>query len=146
MHEPTAAQTDGPETRLQLVQNRGNHVSGAKKLQEDTQAQMMWSVEETGPTVQTIRIAMDRNKEWSQWMLVTADRHLDNPHSNRAMQKRHLDQAVERGAFVVDLGDLFCAMQGRNDRRAAKSAIAQEHAVDDYFGAIIRSTVNFFEP
>lgn len=110
------------------------------------ETQMMWSVEETGPTVQTIRIAMGRNREWSQWALLTADRHLDNPHSNRAMQKRHLDQAVERGAFVVDLGDLFCAMQGRNDRRSSKSALGKEHAVDDYYDELVRGAVTFFDP
>lgn len=127
------------------MQNRSNYVSGAKELPE-AQTSMNWTVEETGPTVQTIRIAMDRNRDWSQWALLTADRHLDNPHSNRAMQKRHLDQAVERGAFIIDLGDLFCAMQGRNDRRSAKSALSKEHAVDDYYDELVRGAVSFFDP
>lgn len=106
----------------------------------------MWSVEETSPTVQTIRVALDRNREWEQWALLTADRHLDNPHSNKAMQRRHLDQAKERGAFVIDLGDLFCAMQGRNDRRSSKSDLANEHKVQDYYGELVRDAVKFFEP
>jgi hypothetical protein len=123
-------------------------VSGEAKLPQAATAEkaMNWSVEETGSTVQTIRIAMDRNKNWEQWMLVTADRHLDNPHSNRAMQKRHLDQAVERGAFVCDFGDLFCAMQGRNDRRSSKSDLAGEHKVEDYYDEIVRGALGFFEP
>lgn len=112
----------------------------------ETEAQVRWAVEETGPTVQTIRIKLDRNKSWEQWALLTADRHLDNPHTNKAMQKRHLDQAQERGAFVIDLGDLFCAMQGRNDRRSSKSDLADEHKVPDYFGELVRTTVGFFEP
>jgi len=48
---------------------------------------------------------------WEQWILVTSDRHWDSVHSDRTMQKRHLDEAVERNALIIDLGDLFDAMQ-----------------------------------
>ena len=82
------------------MQNRGHYVPREAELSEETtemhKVKVGWTVEETGPTVQTIRVAMDRNREWEQWALLTADRHLDNPHSNKAMQRRHLDQAVER--------------------------------------------------
>lgn len=105
-----------------------------------------WRVEESGPTVTTIRCSMDRNRSWEQWMLITSDRHLDNPHSDRSMQRRHLDQALERGAMVVDLGDLFCAMQGKTDRRANKSDLSEEYKTPDYFGELIRGAVKFFEP
>jgi len=89
---------------------------------------------------------MRRNKEWEQWALITADRHLDNPHSNRSMQRRHLDQARERGAFVLDLGDLFCAMQGRSDPRHCKCDLDTKHKSNDYLGEIIRDAAEFFRP
>lgn len=105
-----------------------------------------WTVEQTGPTVATIRIPVHRNKEWEQWALLTSDRHLDNPHSNLPMQRRHLDQAKERDAFVVDTGDLYDAMQGKNDRRSSKSDLKEALASSDYIGDLVRNAVNFFEP
>lgn len=62
------------------------------------------------------------------------------------MQRRHLDQAVERGAFVFDLGDLFCAMQGRSDPRSCKADLRDEHRTGDYLGELVRGAVNFLSP
>lgn len=106
----------------------------------------MWVVEQTKPTVTTIRIPIKRNADWEQWALISADRHVDNPKSHLALQRRHLEQAKERGAFVIDLGDLFDAMQGRSDRRAAKCDLHQDHKTNDYLGEIIRSAVDLFTP
>ena len=50
--------------------------------------------------------------EWEQWVLLTSDRHWDNPKSDHALQIKHLIQAVERNAIIIDAGDLYCAMQG----------------------------------
>ena len=54
---------------------------------------MTWTVEQTSPTVTTIRIPVNRNREWEQWALITSDRHIDSPKSDRSMQRRHLEQA-----------------------------------------------------
>lgn len=83
---------------------------------------------------------------WEQWVLVTSDRHWDSVHSDRTMQKRHLDEAVERNALVVDLGDLFDAMQGRHDRRGHKSAVRPEHQRSDYFSSLVDTAVDWFGP
>ena len=61
------------------------------------------------------------------WVLLTSDRHHDNPHCNQELEKKHLDQAVEREAVIIDYGDLFCAMQGKYDRRHSKDDIRPEH-------------------
>ena len=61
---------------------------------------------------------------WEQWFLLTSDRHWDNPKSNWELQKAHLDEALERAAGVIDVGDFFCAMQGRWDPRASKEDIS----------------------
>jgi len=106
---------------------------------------MDWSVDSRG-TVANIRIAAERNGSWEQWGLLTSDRHHDNPKSKLAMQRRHLEQAAERGAFVCDFGDLFCAMQGRDDKRGSKSSLRSENQTKDYFGSLINSSVDFFTP
>lgn len=83
---------------------------------------------------------------WQQWILVTSDRHWDSVHSDRAMQKRHLDEAVERDALVLDLGDLYDAMQSRNDRRGNKSSIRSEHQGADYFTRLVDTAADWFKP
>ena len=83
---------------------------------------------------------------WEQWILVTSDRHWDSVHSDRAMQKRHLEEAVARNALIIDLGDLFDAMQGRNDRRGSKSSVRPEHQTADYFTALVETAADWFEP
>ena len=104
-----------------------------------------WTTEATGPRVITIRIPVTRNASWEQWALITADRHLDNPHADRAMMLRHLKQAQDRGAFNIDLGDSFCAMQGRNDKRGQKGDVGAM-GVNDYFGELVRDHFRFFQP
>ena len=84
--------------------------------------------------------------DWEQWVLVTSDRHWDSIHSDRAMQKRHLDEAVERGALIMDLGDLYDGMQGRNDRRGSKSDIRAEHQGADYFTRLVDTATEWFAP
>lgn len=105
-----------------------------------------WSVGETAGTVATIRVKYERNKAWEQWGLISADRHIDNVKSDHAMQKRHLEQAKERGAFIVDTGDLFCAMQGKSDRRSSKGSLRDENKTSDYLGSMVRSNYQFLAP
>lgn len=107
---------------------------------------MTWTVEQTSPTVTTIRIPVNRNREWEQWALITSDRHIDSPKSDRSMQRRHLEQARERGAFVLDLGDLYDAMQGKHDRRSSKSDLGDDYRSPDYLGDLVRNAFDFFSP
>ena len=107
---------------------------------------MTWTVEKNAPLVSTIRINGERRQSWEQYVLLTADRHFDNPMSDRKMQRLHMQQAIERDAPIIDFGDCFCAMQGRNDKRGSKSKVRKENRQDDYFGSLIRSGVKFFSP
>ena len=91
-------------------------------------------------------IEMDYKKGWEQWFLLSSDRHWDNPHSDWALQKEHLDLARERKAKVLDFGDLFCVMQGKFDRRASKSNVRPEHQVDNYLDAVVNTAADWFEP
>jgi hypothetical protein len=102
-------------------------------------------VEQNSATVTTLRIPIRRKAGWEQWGLLSSDRHFDNPKSRQDMQKRHLQQAKERGAFVMDFGDLFCAMQGNKDRRGKKGDIREENQKKDYFGSLVRSGVSLLD-
>ncbi len=83
---------------------------------------------------------------WERWLLLTADRHWDNPKSDWKMQKRHLDEAVARDALIVDAGDFFCLMQGKYDPRGSKADLRPEHQVEAYSDSIIDTAVEFFAP
>ena len=87
-----------------------------------------------------------RAKDWKFSVLLTTDRHWDNPHSDWSMQKRHLDEAVERNAPIIDNGDFFCAMQGKYDPRASKSCVRPEHQVDNYLDSLVSTAADFFQP
>jgi hypothetical protein len=107
---------------------------------------MQWTARKVSQTCCQVDVRMERNRGWEQWALLSADRHVDNPLSDRAMQKRHLDQAKERGAFVIDVGDYICGMQGKNDKRHSKSSLLPDVASSDYLGDLIDFGANFLEP
>lgn len=62
------------------------------------------------------------------------------------MQKRHLDEAMRVGAGILDHGDLFCAMQSKQDRRATPEALREEFHGKDYFDAIVDFNAEFCAP
>lgn len=109
---------------------------------------MEWTVTTTAPpNVHEIVFDGDyREPGWERWVLLTGDRHWDNPKSDWTLQKKHLDEAKAKGAPVIDVGDWFCLMQGRWDKRSAKSDIRPEHNVNDYLDAIPQTAVDFFAP
>lgn len=85
-------------------------------------------------------------KTLDQRFLLSADRHWDNAKSDQGLQKKHLDEAVDRRAGIIDFGDLFCAMQGKYDKRKNKDSLRPEHKVDDYLDALVNTASVFFGP
>lgn len=104
-----------------------------------------YTVEQPSRNVVLVRCEVP-DVSWEQWFLFTADRHFDHPRSNRALQKRHLEQARERGAGVFDFGDMHCAMQGKFDKRSSKSALRPQNADNAYFDSLVNGAVEFFTP
>ena len=80
------------------------------------------------------------------WYLLTGDRHWDNPDSDWEMQIKHMKQAKERDAMIIDVGDFFCAMQGKYDKRSDKSKLRPEHQRTDYLDALVKTSADFFAP
>lgn len=80
-------------------------------------------------------------------VLVSSDRHIDSSHSDKAMQRRHLEEAKAGGWPVIDLGDFFDAMQSRHDKRRAAAEIALHHANrDDYMNSLVEEASEFMRP
>lgn len=89
---------------------------------------------------------ISKERSFEQAFLLSADRHWDNTKSLHEMQLSHLEEAKKRKAGIIDFGDLFCAMQGKWDKRANKEALRPEHQVDDYLDALVDTATEFFAP
>lgn len=83
---------------------------------------------------------------WEQWVMLSADRHHDNIHCDRRLERRHLEQAAERGALIIDAGDLFCAMQGKYDPRSSMDDIRPEDVGEDYLDRIVTHAAQDYGP
>lgn len=108
-----------------------------------------WTVEEICPNVHRItwRGSTLRSNGNQFRLLVTSDRHIDSPDSDRAMQRRHLEEARDGGWPVIDLGDFFDAMQSRHDKRRMPSDLRAEYmGRDDYVTALVEDASAFVRP
>ena len=119
------------------MSKRAKRTTSAKPVRD-------WSIEQIGRSIHRIKANASASNPF--WMLVRSDAHHDSTHCDREMERRHLEQAAERGAAVVDIGDLFDAMQGRNDPRRATGGKRSDIAERAYFDAITDDAVDFYAP
>lgn len=103
-----------------------------------------YTVIQNGPNVLTVKMQVTGMADWEQWFLLRSDAHHDNPHCDQNLERRHLDLAKQRGAGVIDLGDLFCAMQGKWDKRSSKDSIREEHQGGNYLDALVNTAAGFY--
>jgi hypothetical protein len=105
-----------------------------------------WIVEPVNKSAYQISFAAVK-AGFEQYVLLTSDRHHDNAYADWKLEKRHLDMALERNAPIVDIGDLFCAMQGRNDKRRSRAELRHEFAeADNYFDLLLDEAEEFYAP
>ena len=83
---------------------------------------------------------------FEQWYLLSSDRHHDNAHTDQDLELKHLNQAKERNAGIIDVGDLHCAMQGKWDKRADRSALREEYQVGNYLDRLVECASDFYAP
>jgi len=95
--------------------------------------------------VTTVRVQYNGAND-SLKLLLRSDAHHDSVNNKRELEKKHLDEAVRDGAFILDFGDLFDGMQGRNDPRRGYQDIRPEFKVAHYFDAIVDDAASFYEP
>lgn len=93
-----------------------------------------------------VSLPAKRNHDWEQWVLLWSDRHWDNPGSDQDMMLEQLEKAKELGAVIVDIGDFFCAMQGKYDKRSNKSSLRPEHQVSNYLDELVYTAEDFLAP
>ena len=109
---------------------------------------MNWTVRAQSPSVATVNVCLPEGASkgtFEQWVLLGADRHIDNPKADHRMMVRHLDEAKERNAIILDIGDFFCAMQGKFDPRAYKSDLKEENKTGTYLNSLVESGYNFWD-
>lgn len=76
-----------------------------------------------------------------------SDIHWDAVECDHDMLERHCEEAAERDAGIFIFGDLFDAMQGPKDPRAAKSALrASLEGKDAYFDEVVEQCAAWFGP
>jgi hypothetical protein len=105
-----------------------------------------WSVTAPARNIHIVDlVAKSATDHW--WFLLSGDRHHDNPHADHELEKKHLDEVVKRKAGWIDVGDLFCAMEGRADPRRSRKGVREEHAMaPDYFDSIVNAAAEFYKP
>ena len=104
-----------------------------------------WTVTEQNRNVHTVRMRAT-NSKWEQWFLLSSDRHHDNAHTDQALELKHLKMAKERGAGIIDIGDLHCAMQGKWDRRSDLSQCRPEQQEGRYLDTLVECAAGFYAP
>ena len=79
-------------------------------------------------------------------LAVIGDIHWDNPKCDREKLKRDLDYCLEHDIKILGIGDWFCLMQGKGDRRGNKSDIRDEHNNSRYLDSVVETAVEYFSP
>ena len=104
-----------------------------------------WKIDTNPGTVPTLRTNLEKNEHGAD-ILYIGDLHWDHALSDHAALKRVLDQAIERDAVIVLVGDTLCLMQGRDDKRSSKSALRPEHKTDAYFSSVVDDWCDWYAP
>jgi len=105
---------------------------------------LAFKVAEKSRNVHTVKQNVKSVKGWEQWFLLRSDAHHDNAHCDLKKEKKHLDQAIERGAGILDAGDLFCAMQGKWDKRKSREGMRDEYLEGNYLDLLVQHAADFF--
>jgi hypothetical protein len=104
-----------------------------------------WRVVEHSRNVHEIRYD-DVGAGFNTSAKLSSDHHWDNPHCDRKLLKRHLDEALEHKRPVIIYGDFFCAMQGKWDKRSAKTDIRPEHNTGSYLDSLVHTAADWLAP
>jgi len=104
-----------------------------------------WTVEKLGRNIYRVTMVCDTPHAFEWHGLLSSDRHHDNAHTDQKLERKHLDEIIKRKGGVIDCGDLFCAMQGKWDPRADRSALRDEYHSGDYLDALVREAVKFYK-
>jgi len=99
-----------------------------------------WRIEKHHPSVMALNVGK------SHRILQISDAHWDNKHCDRAALKRDMDEAVAGGWPIIMIGDFFCAMQGRWDKRADDKQLRVEHRGGRYLDRLVETAAEWLTP
>ena len=116
----------------------------ATRRAKPKQQPMPWHVVEKSRNVHEFRTSLAAGRE--AWLLWMSDEHWDHPKCRLDILKRHHEEALERGALIVKVGDTFCAMQGKGDPRGDKGSVRPEHQKGNYLDALVETATNWYTP
>jgi hypothetical protein len=102
-------------------------------------------MEITDPNVLTLRFTGLR-AGWEQWFLLTSDLHDDSALSDRGLMRRHLDEAVENDALILNWGDNYDVMQMPMDKRQSKSEMRTEDLATAYLDKLVSNSAKRLAP
>lgn len=105
-----------------------------------------WAIDHHGANIHVVRIDKDTASNFEQWILLLADNHHDSKAADHDMERRLLEQAVERDAVVAFIGDTLDLMGGQGDRRAHKGGLRSSLLADNYFDKVIEQAADFYAP
>jgi len=106
----------------------------------------MWQIESVSGVVAKLKIQYRQANDWKFRILVTSDRHVDSLYSDVTLQKKHLDIAKVNGWPVIDLGDFFDSMAGRNDNRRSRVQRPEVSDKEEYFDSLVDYGFEFISP
>ncbi|MEE2887528.1 MAG: hypothetical protein VX951_08860 [Planctomycetota bacterium] len=106
---------------------------------------MNWESKQVARTVEKVRVDAS-SPDFEQYFLLSSDRHHDNAHADWDLELKHLNQARDRGAGIIDSGDLFCAMQGAWDPRKDRGALREEYQYGNYLDRLVEVATDFYAP
>lgn len=101
-------------------------------------------VQHVGRQIHVVDIRWPSLTGAEQWILLRSDAHHDSKHCNRTLELKHLREAVDRNALVLDLGDCLDLMQGASDKRASKSSLRSNLLATNYFDRVIGEAAEFY--
>lgn len=104
-----------------------------------------WNATHYGPNVHVIQTEAASSTGWEQWILLRADAHTDSSKCRRDIEEEHLQQAVDRDAIIIDLGDALDLMQGVGDRRQCKAHLRSSQLAAAYFDQVIEETAQRYQ-
>lgn len=105
-----------------------------------------WSVTAAARNIHIVDLKADSVTD--SWVfLLRGDAHHDNPLSNHELERKHLDRIQKIGGGWIDVGDLFCVMNGKADPRRSRVGVREEDALaPDYFDSVVKHAAEFYAP
>jgi hypothetical protein len=93
-----------------------------------------------------LRIKDTFSSGWERWYWLQGDAHEDAPDYLENLHQKHLKDVVARQALIIDVGDMFDVVNGRDDKRRSKSGTKPKLNKDNYLDEVVEDTAERHKP